>query len=60
MNCMGDGVTALIFGVGAGTWTYGRLMRTTNNTQSSLTGGAAVGLVGFVVVFTLLKYVFHF
>jgi hypothetical protein len=56
---MGYGVIALIFGVGSGTWIYAKLMKSTNSMQNSLIGGAVTGLVGFVVVYTLFKYVLH-
>lgn len=53
---IGDGVTAFIFSVGAGTWTYNKLMKSTNSTQNSVIGGLVVAFIGFIVIFTLLKY----
>jgi hypothetical protein len=53
---LGDGVTAFIFAVGLGTWVYGKLVRSTNSSQNSLIGGGIAAVVGFIVVFTLLKY----
>ncbi len=53
---LGDGVTAFMFAVGIGTWVYSKLMRSTNNTQNSLIGAAITGVVGFIVIFTVLKY----
>lgn len=57
---IGDGLTAFLFGVGAGTWMYARLMKTTNSPKNSVVGGAVVGIIGFIVIYTLLKYIVHF
>lgn len=54
---LGDGVTAFIFAVGAGAWAYSYLMKHTNSPQNSVIGAVVVALVGFFVVFTLLKFI---
>lgn len=57
---MTSGVTAFVFAVGFGGWIYAMMMRNTSNQRSSLTAAAVAALAGFVVIFTLLKFVFHF
>lgn len=54
---MTDGVTSLIFGAGFGTWIYAMMMKNTSSQQNSLIAGAVAGVAGFIVIFTLLKFV---
>lgn len=56
---MGDGVISFIFAAGFGTWVYSKIMKSTNVQRSSLIGGMVAALGGFIVLFTLLKFVFH-
>jgi hypothetical protein len=57
---MTDGVTALIFGAGFGAWIYTMMMRSTSNAKSSIVAAIVAAFGGFIVIFTLLKFVFHF
>jgi hypothetical protein len=50
--------TGLIFGIGFGGWVYAQMMRRTSNTKTSLLVAAAAGLVGWLVITTLLGIVF--
>ena len=52
--------TGLIFGIGISGWVYAQMMRRTGgNTKNSVILAAAAGLVGWLVVTTLLSIVFH-
>lgn len=52
---MGKGVISLMFAVGACTWIYTKLQRSSgNNTQRSLVAVAIAGLLIFVVFLTIL------
>ena len=57
---MTDGFTALIFGVGAGGWVYAQAMRSTKHQTTSLITAGVAGVAGFIVIFTLMKYVLHY
>lgn len=57
---MTDGFTAFIFGLGVGAWAYGKFMKSTYSTQSGLVGAGFVGIVAFIVLFTILKYIAHY
>lgn len=57
---MTDGFTAIIFGVGFGTWVFSHMMHSTMRTSTSVIAGGACGVAGFIVIFTLMKFVFHF
>lgn len=57
---MSDGFTALIFGVGFGGWVYSLAVRNTVRSSTSLIAGGAAGVAGFIVIFTLMKSVFHY
>lgn len=57
---MTDGFTALIFGVGFGGWVYSLVIRSTMRQRPSLIAGGASGVAGVVVIFTLMKFVFHY
>jgi hypothetical protein len=57
---MTDGVTALIFGAGFGAWIYAMMMRSTSNPKNSLVAASVAAFGGFIVIFTLMKFVFHF
>lgn len=49
---MGKGLVSLMFTVGACTWIYTKLQRTSgNNTQRSLTAIAVAGVLIFVVFY---------
>jgi hypothetical protein len=53
---MGKGLISLMFTVGACTWIYTRLQRTSgNNTQRSLSAVAVAGVLIFVVFFVILS-----
>lgn len=56
---MSDGITATIFAAGFGTWVYSKMMHSTNSTRNSLTGATVSAVIAFVVIFTLMKYIFH-
>lgn len=53
---------ALFFGVGVAGFAYTKLARSTGNSTPSTTfGGAALaGVLAFIFLFTLIKYVLHF
>lgn len=52
---MSNWIIGLLLAVGAGTWIYSKLMRTTgNNTKSSATGAGIAALFIFFVVWILL------
>ncbi len=51
---MADWIIALLAAVSAGTWIYTKFMRSTgNNTKKALIVAGALGLVVFLVVYTL-------
>lgn len=56
---MGAGVVSFIFAAGFGTWVYSKVMKSTNIQRSSLISGVVAGLGGFIVLFTLMKFVLH-
>jgi hypothetical protein len=56
---MSDGITAIIFAAGFGTWVYSKMMHSTNSQHSALTGATVSGVIAFVVIYTLMKYIFH-
>ena len=57
---MTDGFTALVFAIGVGGWVYSYFMKNTMRQRSSLTAGGVASVVGFIVIFTLMKYVLHY
>lgn len=57
---MTDGFTALIFAVGFGGWIYSLMMKNTMRQQPSLIAAVVSGVAGYIVIFTLMKYVFHY
>jgi len=57
---MTDGFTALVFAVGFGGWVYAYFMKSTMQQRPSLTAAGVAGVAGFVVIFTLMKYVLHY
>ena len=59
---MSNWLIAFFFGAGVAGWAYTMLARTTGNSVPSQTfGGAAIaGVLAFVFLFTLLKYVLGF
>lgn len=57
---MTDGVTALIFAIGFGGWIYSVFMKNTMQQKPSLIAAAVAGVAGYLVIFTLMKYVFHY
>lgn len=49
---------AFLAGVGVAGWVYAKFSRSTGgNTRSSLLGAGLVGVVVFIVVFTLVKMI---
>ena len=51
--------TGFLFGAGFGAWIYAQMMRRTgSNTKNSLIVAAAAGLVGWLVITSLLGIVF--
>lgn len=58
---MTDGVISLLFGVGVAGFAYSRLARQTGNPnpRSSLIMAGVVGVIAFIVLYTLLKLVFN-
>lgn len=57
---MSEGFTALIFAVGFGGWVYSYFMKNTMQQKPSLTAAGVAGVIGFIVIYTLMKYVFHY
>jgi ABC-type proline/glycine betaine transport system permease subunit len=57
---MSDGITAIIFAAGFGAWVYNKMMHSTNSQHSALVGTVVSAAIAFIVIFTLMKYVFHF
>jgi len=57
---MTDGFTALIFAAGFGGWIYSLMMKNTMRQQPSLIAAGVSGVAGYIVIFTLMKYVFHY
>jgi uncharacterized protein HemY len=53
---MGAGFVGLIAGIGVGAWTYSKFSRRTNNAQTSVIVAVVVGLIAFVVLFTLFSH----
>lgn len=55
----GNTTVAAVFGIGFAAWVYGKMIRRTgNNTKSSLMTAAFCGLIGFIVILTLLSAIF--
>jgi len=54
---MSAGIIALFVGLGGGAWVYNKLQRQSGsgNGQNSLIGAAVVGVILFIVVFTIAK-----
>jgi hypothetical protein len=57
---MSDALVGIFFGLGAGMWLYAKVMHSSGNQQSALITGGSVALGGFLLVFTLFKFVFGF
>jgi hypothetical protein len=57
---MTDGFTAVVFAVGFGGWIYSLMMKNTMRQQPSLIAASVAGVAGFIVIFTLMKFVFHY
>lgn len=54
---MSSGLFALFFAIGVGAWIYNKTaQRTGNNTKTSLTTAGVVGLIAFIVFFTILHF----
>jgi len=49
------GFTALLFAVGVTTWIYAKFMRRTNHGRTSLIAAGVIGVIAFIVFFTLFK-----
>lgn len=58
---MSAGLIALFFGLGVGAWTYNKLRghAGSGNQQTAVMAAAAVFVVGFVVLFTLIHSFLH-
>lgn len=55
---MGYGLIAFLMAIGSGTWVYSKFHRSTGgNTQNALLGAGFVGVIVFVLVFTLLNFI---
>ena len=56
---MSEFFIALVFAIGSGTWVYTKLQRSSGgaNSKNSFIGAAVVGLLGFIVVFTLIRLI---
>ena len=57
---MTDGFTALIFAVGFGGWVYSYFMKNTMQQKPSLTAAGVAAVAGFIVIYSLMKYVLHY
>jgi len=57
---MTDGFTAVIFAIGFGGWVYSLMMKNTMRQEPSLMAAGVAGVAGFIVIFTLMKFVFHY
>jgi hypothetical protein len=56
---MGPGIISLFFSIGASTWLYAKLQRSSgNNTKQSAIATAIAGLVMFFVLFSILTLIF--
>ena len=51
-------VVALFFAAGVAAWTYSQIVRRSgvNNPRTSLPATAAVGIIAFIVFFTILHF----
>ncbi len=55
---MGNGVIAFLMAIGTATWVYSKFYRRTGgNNQSAVTGAAIVGVLVFIIAFTLLGFI---
>ncbi|MEX2006693.1 MAG: hypothetical protein WD877_00750 [Candidatus Saccharimonadales bacterium] len=56
---MGAGLTSFLLTVGASTWLYTKLQnRSGNNTRQSLVATAVVGVLLFIISFSILSLIF--
>jgi hypothetical protein len=54
-----NGFISLVLALGAGGWTYAKSSRRTGgNMQSAMVAAVAVGILAFIVAFTLLATLF--
>jgi hypothetical protein len=58
---MSDGFIGFIFALGLSGFAYSKLARTTGNgnVRNAITGAAIVFALGFIFLYTLMKYVLH-
>ncbi len=55
---MSNGIIAFLMAIGVSAWVYSKFYRRTGgNTQSAVTGAAVVGIVVFILMFTLLGFI---
>lgn len=53
---MSNVVVALLLGIGVTAWVYNKFMRSTGgNTQNSLIGSSAIGVLAFVVMLLIMN-----
>ena len=55
---MSAAAVALFCGIGVAAWIYNQFRHRTNSTKTSLVTAAVVGLMAFIVLFTLLHFIF--
>jgi hypothetical protein len=58
---MSDFLVAIFFGAGVGGWAYTQLARRSGNANpgSTVVSAAGAGLVAFIFIFTLMKFVLN-
>jgi len=55
---MGYGFIAFLMAIGTAAWVYSKFQRSTGgNTQNALIGAGVVGVIVFVLVFSLLNFI---
>jgi hypothetical protein len=55
---MTNGVIAFLAAIGVATWVYTKFNRSTGgNAQSAIVGSGVVGVIVFILVFTLLRFI---
>jgi hypothetical protein len=52
---MASWVLALLIGLGGGAWTWNKAIKSTGSNQTALIIGTVVGIIIFIVLFTLMK-----
>ncbi len=55
---MTNGVISFLLAIGTATWVYSKFHRSTGgNTQNALMGAGVVGIIVFILMFTLLSFI---